>query len=816
MMTETFETLIYTDCRPGEGLQGTAGLQFQACSAGVSEGARALVQRNLLYEAPANWTRERRAAADYPPSFSHIAEDFFATANGIYLGKEVNGGREGNHLTHAILTDDPQSYGLIRPAQLFQASFWLNRPLPTTRSPRLSDGWQPGTFGPAETQDLVRSHPHGAELLTALLAALLHVNQPGARRILFISRESESVLRWLTAATLLIPQDQAVRIGFKVFTTSPSMATQPVIAIHPDWASSSASVEQDLGYLVFDLVTDRWSKTAPHPQASRWAELFLTEDPYDVMDAVEFTAVCGLPFDDAFTVAAAAMLHWPPGAEQARTIVRWLDNGPLALVKAYGPGLLDLLLAAAHTLPAVLMAELDRSLRGLGLQPQGASIRLALVRAELALAGTQPVTSTRAEPLPAGQWNDDDAGGAQQLVIGALRTARLSRFADVLTIAGRFGVPVNLAEAPRATDAFIIDWAAHRGRNYDHALWDCWPDLQERLRQRLMTMISEKPEIADDLGEQWASVLRCRPDLGTRFDQSLAISYMQSHSESERQAQLSECLAAINGGVPSAATSDRLADILFRSADPTPAELRLLVHGLRDGTVLDQQIFERLIRRVLNQSKGPQAGRWVEHAPRDQDYLDVCQELIDRRLLQPRPELLAILGPTRQVRTLISALGMADHTVAPILEQLEKLDYDQVMAHWNEFLVVLITGSVPPPGVVAVLKMYYALRSQYADMLSTALRSAPPHGPAAPSLAITAFCIMSSEPPILDSQLRDKLLASMRDWINRVPARSIQQATACAKKINPTLGRRWQRELDGARRPGAVGQFRRLFYRTGR
>src|SRR5262249_59335242 len=52
-VTGRFETLIYTDCRPGEGLQGVAGLQVQARSADSAAAAEPLVQRYLLYEPPA-------------------------------------------------------------------------------------------------------------------------------------------------------------------------------------------------------------------------------------------------------------------------------------------------------------------------------------------------------------------------------------------------------------------------------------------------------------------------------------------------------------------------------------------------------------------------------------------------------------------------------------------------------------------------------------------------------------------------------------------------------------------------------------------
>ena len=65
----------------------------------------ALVRDSLLYEAPEAWMRDRRPVAEYPSSFSHAVDRAYtATAAGVYLGREVSGGREGNQLTHSIIT----------------------------------------------------------------------------------------------------------------------------------------------------------------------------------------------------------------------------------------------------------------------------------------------------------------------------------------------------------------------------------------------------------------------------------------------------------------------------------------------------------------------------------------------------------------------------------------------------------------------------------------------------------------------------------------------------------------------------------------
>ena len=212
-MTGRFETLIYTDCHRGQGLRGDPGLQFQAKSPGAGAADMDLVKQTLLYEVPAEW--RRRPAEDYPPSLGHVcdpASQTLATAQGAYLGKEASGIRDGNQLTHAIVTADPRSYGFVRPAQLLNASFWTAEPAATTGCPPLDPGWQPGPYEPAAIQDFVAAQEDGRDLLVTLLTALYRVPQPGSDRIVFVADDTAQVIQWIAAATLLLPQQAALAV----------------------------------------------------------------------------------------------------------------------------------------------------------------------------------------------------------------------------------------------------------------------------------------------------------------------------------------------------------------------------------------------------------------------------------------------------------------------------------------------------------------------------------------------------------------------------------------------------------------------------
>ena len=152
-MTPEFGALYYTDCAPGQGLQGGSGFQFQAASGGPAVEAMPLVQRSALYEPPAGWMHERRPVQAYPRSLAHICADgLLVTAAGCYLGQEAGGPREGNQFTHALITRDPAAYGPVRPAQLWAAPCWATGPAAGTdlpAAPATSPTGNPGHRGRA-------------------------------------------------------------------------------------------------------------------------------------------------------------------------------------------------------------------------------------------------------------------------------------------------------------------------------------------------------------------------------------------------------------------------------------------------------------------------------------------------------------------------------------------------------------------------------------------------------------------------------------------------------------------------------------------
>jgi len=356
-----FGSLYYTDCRPGQGLQGGAGFQFQAASPGVTTEAMPLVQRTALYEPPVRWMRQRKPVRDYPPSLAHTAEGgVFATAAGRYLGQEANGTREGNQFTHAVVTRDPADYGSVRPAQLWGAPWWAVAPAPGVELDQLAAHPPPGPLDVETVRDRVHDSAGGQERLTALVSAIHHLADPEYRRtVVLVSTDPEEAACWIAAATLLLPRPEALHVSFKVFVADGQYGQHDIIALHPQWAGSWADTEPGSGLAVFDLGRGCHTEVDVTDAACFWVPRLLAEDPYDVVDAVElagqFARACAdgtdaqvQPTDaDRLVAVVVAAGERLTGQRQAQQAADWLLTAPAEATRIARDPVLAAVLEAA-------------------------------------------------------------------------------------------------------------------------------------------------------------------------------------------------------------------------------------------------------------------------------------------------------------------------------------------------------------------------------------------------------------------------------------------------------------------------------------
>ena len=646
MAASDFGTAIYTNCAPGDGLEPIGGMQFQSRSAGVDREILRIIRRHLIYEPPARLLQEHQPVDAFPPSFAHVHDGVFATAAGVYIGREAAGSRQGNHLTQAIVASDARAYRSVRPAQMFRAPFWRTEPEAAKESQRLGPSWQPGPLDAGRASQFVRGEPEGTALLTAILTALLaHLTSTGdhpARRVLFISEQPEPVLLWLTAATLLIPQQEALRIGFKVFTSDPAKTSLPVVAVHPGW-TRSATVEDDRGYAVFDLTKGRWTAAPESPEAQHWARLFGEADPADVTEAVELAAASGISGSAARDLATAAVLRRPPPEDSVREITRWLRSGPPALREAYGATLVATLM---HVQDLRLLREIE-SITHEQFPGRRDQVRLALLRQELRSAldnpgGFQPSAPRR--PVSAAIEPE-----AVRLVTEALRQARMSAFDAVLRVAGRLGVSVPLGGVHEPTTAFVTFWADNPVAAFDPSQWPSSPPVYDMLRDELAVRVSDRPDAAD----QWCdSLWRWTPDksdITSTLDRALLSAAMATSEEWRRLRIVRNVL----GQRPDPAEDlpyRELAALLWARTKPTVNELDELCRLVPAGTVLDSSLFAGILSAARRD-------------PTDLPALVACGKLKERGLIELDAETARLLPCHRGLEDYESRLGLG--SVAP-------------------------------------------------------------------------------------------------------------------------------------------------------
>jgi hypothetical protein len=573
MTDPAFRSLYYTDCRPGEGLRGGAGFQFQAISAGVDHETMTLVQRSSLYEAPVSWMRQGRPVADYPPSLSHVYDGVYVTARGVYLGAEANGVREGNQFTHAVATTDPLPYGQTRPAQLWGARWWVEEPAPSTQCAPVDAEPEPGPWSVDAIRDWVVGRPDGEAWLTALVSAFDRLGLPDAKRVLFIGEDPDDILGWIAAGTLLLPQQRALGVTFRVFATNPRYSQQDVLALHPDWAGPFAAHNGE--YVVFNIAEGVHSPVEPTSAAAHWVPRFLRKDPYDVMDAVELahqSSRSGSAGAADRLAASAIVLGERPSEAEAAILASWLADGPHLSTEDVVDPVAGVVVAASTDL--AVLRRIDAALAHRTDSALSGSTRLSLLRAEVRAVVSGPVGTDRPAP-PARQWPDDEAAAASTIVEGAANRVDPERMDALLRLARDFGVMPGIGAFRDGAHRFARWWADNPQARVEPATWPVPGPLVDQLRDELQARLSQGGQtglIAANVHSTWWRLLRDSVVDPISGLDALVTAAVFANDDSARTHLLADVLARVPGLGPQA--GERAWPALFAFAEPTLAELR--------------------------------------------------------------------------------------------------------------------------------------------------------------------------------------------------------------------------------------------------
>ncbi|MGH3827347.1 MAG: GTPase-associated protein 1-related protein, partial [Pseudonocardiaceae bacterium] len=620
MTSGEFLSLYYTDCRPGQGLRGGAGFQFQSVSAGVGHDAMTLVQRSALYEAPVAWMREHRAVASYPPSLTHVFDGRYVTARGIYLGAEANGVREGNQFTHAMTTDDPDSYGLLRPAQLWDAPWWSEQPAASTECDPVAAQPEQGPWSIDAIREWVLGQPDAEDWLIAVSSAFDRAQEKNRRRVLFVGEDAAEILGWIAAGTLLLPQPRALRLGFRVFAINPQYSQHDVLGLHPEWAGSFAKVGRDGEFVVFNLDSGKHSAVEHTDAAAYWALRFLRADPFDVVDAIELAhefawqrhhradgsavaADARADSDDRLASVTVVLGESVEGEQRASALAGWLAEQPsLELEDIVEPVARAVLVGSTD---ATALGDLDGAARRHGLRGELAGqIRYAFLSAEVraVVSGGQPQSVVAT--IPRHPWTHAERHSATELIEQAANTIPPNRMDLLLRVSASFEIEPRVPNIPDAAHRFVTWWADHPAAKLDPAGWPCRAMLIDLLRDKLVRR-PDSEAMRGAVREQWWPILLPIIDPGSPLYTSVAAASMERGQPEIQRGVFTAVLEFVqHSDRPD--TGDLAWDALFRYVTPTTNQLLSLLCRLRRETASAafmgraQTALDRLCRLQVN------------------------------------------------------------------------------------------------------------------------------------------------------------------------------------------------------------------------
>jgi hypothetical protein len=467
MTAASFDRLLYTDCRAGTGRGAGGGFQVQAQSAGVDAAQAKMAVGWLLYEAANAWIVQRRPVEDFPLGFAHASVAGYGTAQSRYVGTEATGARQGNHLADCLLTRDLTHYGPTRPAQLWRSQLWRSEPWDTTDCQQF-DGMPP--LGPLTVEvvaDWLRDSLPRAAALARLVSVL---EEPAGQRVVIAANTPDEALRWIAAATLLLPIRTALEASFKVFCSKPTQASHRIVAVlkelHPQVVPGRAD-----SVFVLDAEEAFSDDAQVSDRARFWTNLFASaEDPYDVIDGVELADQLGAgtgraPADALLTAWAVTVTD--SQLDDPDPLFRWLSAAAPVLLREHGPAVVRRLLTADP--PAATLRWID-AMAALGrMDIDRPALRKLLLTAEIAEIRASGFPPT--ERLTEVATDADASRDADSQLSSAILLAPDPQVDLLLRLAQRHLIQLQLPPLHDRLRAFANGWIDNPALDYSPADW---------------------------------------------------------------------------------------------------------------------------------------------------------------------------------------------------------------------------------------------------------------------------------------------------------------------------------------------------------
>lgn len=506
-MTAPFGRLLYTDCRPGGGLGGGGGFQVQAKSPEVDPDQSRMAIALLTYSIPSSGFAGR-PVEDYPEGFAHAADAGYGTAASRYLGAGVNDPRPGNHLADCLLTRDPVGYGPVRPAQLWGADLWNATSRPSTDYPALDGELRAGPLTGGALAAWLAEDPRRAPLLERLLSVL---EQPQGPQVQLRSATAEGALRWIAAATVLLPVEAALAVSFRVFNSSRNDARFRVLGLHADTMPALTPGSRP-GSFLLDDVTAIADEVPVSVRAAEWVGRFVrAEDAEDVIEAVQLAAALEAGLADPEQRRDARAAAWSvssldAGPPDAGALARWLAVADDRAIAEHGDAVAQVVVDAEDASTADL-AALNRLMASGRLTRDPQLVRMRLIQAEIRDAQDGRTPLGPAEPLSMMPEQNEQA---RRALSSAMIAADDRTMARLLAVVGRHRIAMHPA-SPAYRDRlarFVSAWIA-APRSFDHQSWGGLDEslLLDELRDQLRAAAAAEPARYDEAVTRFAPLL---------------------------------------------------------------------------------------------------------------------------------------------------------------------------------------------------------------------------------------------------------------------------------------------------------------------
>lgn len=314
-MSGVLDVAVYSDTTAGESVDGVAGFNFRALSAGITADDRRRIREELLHRVHPTWSHDHDELA-HPPTCAHARHDGrHYLARGHSTGLTLSG-RPGNLVTQVLVADSVAGFGAYHPAQAYAATSWT---LAASPSGPLEPWPAPGAVRPdfeaPALRAMIRSDPWAERVLPHYLTMLEAAIGDVPFRLVLIHRDLDVVMRWIAVGSLLLGAEAAERLTFRALVDDPARSNAAVVGVSPDF-----ELEPIVGANVIDLERRTATPVQPSDSARARADALLAEPFVEPRPAFGLMATWAPYVDAELAARAASALHGAIPTDDAWTL----------------------------------------------------------------------------------------------------------------------------------------------------------------------------------------------------------------------------------------------------------------------------------------------------------------------------------------------------------------------------------------------------------------------------------------------------------------------------------------------------------------